>query len=111
MSEVDDYRAALALCRRKAERASNKLEKNAWLDMAESWKLLIICRSTDGDFNAAQHGVDMVFSGILSHHPQIARAQPGQYRLAYRGIHEAAARGASRLWALLKNSRRSPTFP
>jgi hypothetical protein len=106
MSEAEDYRVALELCRRMAQKTSNTLEKTTWLDMAEAWRLLIICRSTDGDFNPAGQGVDMAFSGILSRHPQIARTQPGRYRLAYCAIHQVARRGASRLWALLKISRR-----
>ena len=41
MAETDDYRG-LAACWRMAEKASNEVEKRAWLEMAESWKLLII---------------------------------------------------------------------
>jgi hypothetical protein len=44
MPEIDDYRANLAVCYRMAAKAFDALEKRAWLDMAESWKLLIICR-------------------------------------------------------------------
>ena len=42
MAETDDYRGNLAACWRMAEKASNEVEKRAWLEMAESWKLLII---------------------------------------------------------------------
>ena len=58
MAETDDYRGHLAACWRMAEKASNEVEKRAWLDMAESWKLLIISGyegSTINDFETASH--------------------------------------------------------
>jgi hypothetical protein len=50
MSEADGYRANLATCWRMAEK-SDELGKRAWLEMAESWRLLIIsdCGSPIGD--------------------------------------------------------------
>jgi hypothetical protein len=42
MSEADDYRASLEVCWRMAAKATNERERRAWLDMAESWKLLVI---------------------------------------------------------------------
>ena len=41
LSEVDDYRANLAICRRMSGKSFDA-EKRAWLDMAESWRLLIL---------------------------------------------------------------------
>jgi hypothetical protein len=41
MSESDYCRANLEVCWRMAEKTPNELEKRAWLDMAESWRLLI----------------------------------------------------------------------
>ena len=41
LSEVDDYRANLAICRRMSDKSFDA-EKRAWLDMAESWRLLIL---------------------------------------------------------------------
>jgi hypothetical protein len=51
MSEADGYRANLAMCWRMAEKTSDELEKRAWLEMAESWRLLIIsdCGNPIGD--------------------------------------------------------------
>jgi hypothetical protein len=40
--EGDAYRANLEVCRRMARGAPNEQQKRAWLDMAESWRLLII---------------------------------------------------------------------
>ena len=92
MSKADDrqYRTALEVCRRMAEKTSNNLEKNAWLNMAESWRLLIICHShpINEDFNAATE--------------PLARAKFGRYLQACRAIHAVAGRGASRLLALLR---------
>jgi hypothetical protein len=59
MSEADDYRANLAVCWRMADKAPNEREKRAWLDMAESWKLLIITDhrwSTGEEFDSAAQG-------------------------------------------------------
>jgi len=44
MSEVDDYRANLATCQCMAAKSSDAVEKRAWLHMAETWRVLIICR-------------------------------------------------------------------
>jgi len=44
MSEVNDYRANLAICQCMAAKSFDALERRSWLDMAESWRLLIICR-------------------------------------------------------------------
>jgi hypothetical protein len=41
LSEVDDYRANLAVCWRMSNKSFDA-ERRAWLDMGESWKLLII---------------------------------------------------------------------
>jgi hypothetical protein len=43
MSDADNYRANVAACRRRADESSEASEKRAWLDMAESWRLLLIC--------------------------------------------------------------------
>jgi len=59
MSEIDEYRANLAVCWRMANKAPNEQEKRAWLDMAESWRLLIITddqRSADEQFDGVAHG-------------------------------------------------------
>jgi len=58
MSEVDEYRANLAVCWWMANKATNEQEKRAWLDMAESWKLLIITDhgSTGEEFDSAAQG-------------------------------------------------------
>ena len=59
MSEIDEYRANLAVCWRMANKAPNEQEKRAWLDMAESWRLLIITgdqRSTGEQFDGVAHG-------------------------------------------------------
>jgi len=42
LSEVDDYRANLAMCRRMSDKSFDA-EKRAWVDMAQSWRLLILC--------------------------------------------------------------------
>jgi hypothetical protein len=42
LSEVDAYRANLEVCRHMARRAADQQEKRSWLDMAESWRLLIL---------------------------------------------------------------------
>jgi hypothetical protein len=42
MSEAESYRTNLAMCWRMAEKASDELEKRTWLEMAESWRLLVI---------------------------------------------------------------------
>jgi hypothetical protein len=55
MSEADDYRANLAVCWRMADKAPNEREKRAWLDMAESWRLLIW--STGEEFDSAAQGL------------------------------------------------------
>ena len=60
MAETDDYRGNLAACWRMAEKASNEVEKRAWLEMAESWKLLIISSyegPTSKDFETASHEI------------------------------------------------------
>jgi hypothetical protein len=49
------YRANLEACWRMAAKTPDELEKRAWLDMAASWKLLIITEhgcSTGEDFDA-----------------------------------------------------------
>ena len=43
MSDVDQYCANLAACRRMADNSSDALEKRKWLEMAESWRLLMLC--------------------------------------------------------------------
>ena len=61
MAETDDYRGNLAACWRMAEKASNEVEKRAWLEMAECWKLLIISGyegSAVNDFETASHEID-----------------------------------------------------
>ena len=61
MAETDDYRGNLAACWRMAEKASNDVEKRAWLEMAEGWKLLIIsgCEgSAVNDVETASHEID-----------------------------------------------------
>ena len=61
MAETDDYRGNLAACWRMAEKASNEVEKRAWLEMAESWKLLIISGYegfASKDFETASHEID-----------------------------------------------------
>jgi len=94
MSEVEDHRAALAACRRIAEKTSDDLEKNTWLDMAETWKLLIICHSYSTgedieDINAAQV-IDL-------------DAKFRHYLRAYQGVREVVRWGASRIGTLLKS--------
>ena len=42
MSDADNYRANLAACWQRAEKTPDELEKRAWLEMGESWRLLII---------------------------------------------------------------------
>jgi hypothetical protein len=42
MPEADQYRANLTACRRMADKSQDEREKRAWLDMAESWRLLMI---------------------------------------------------------------------
>jgi hypothetical protein len=61
MAETDDYRGNLAACWRMAEKASSEVEKRAWLEMAESWKLLIISGyegAIGKDFENAFHQMD-----------------------------------------------------
>jgi len=103
MSEADDYRAALAACRRMAEKTSDMLEKNAWLDMAESWRLLLICCpcSTHDNFNDAAHGADLSVSRDL--HEPLAGGESSRYLQAYQAIREAVDRSASCLRHLLKS--------
>jgi hypothetical protein len=43
MFEIAKYRANVATCRRMADQSSDALEKRKWLEMAESWRLLLIC--------------------------------------------------------------------
>ena len=67
MSEAEDYRANLEVCRRMAEKAPND-EKRAWLDMAESWKILFITHqqsSTDQDFDPPSSGPMRQAGGYL----------------------------------------------
>jgi hypothetical protein len=45
MSDADNYRANLAVCWQSAEKTSDELERRAWLEMAESWRLLVITDS------------------------------------------------------------------
>lgn len=45
-SEVDAFRANLELCRQMARRAADLRETRAWLDLAESWRLLILTWSS-----------------------------------------------------------------
>ena len=61
MFENDEYRANLAVCRRMADKAQNEREKRAWLEMAESWRLLIICDDVidASEFFAAAPGQGM----------------------------------------------------
>ena len=56
MSKADDYRANLAVCWRMADKAPNEREKRAWLDMAESWRLLIWSTGEEFDSAAQGHG-------------------------------------------------------
>lgn len=42
MSEADNYRANLAACWQRAAKTSDEVEKRAWLEMGEAWRLLII---------------------------------------------------------------------
>ena len=42
MSEAEDYRANLEVCRRMAEKAPNELEKRAWLDMANLGRFCLL---------------------------------------------------------------------
>jgi hypothetical protein len=55
---ADAYRANLEACRRMARHAPNQQEKGAWLDMAESWRLLIIT-----DPRSAGEGFDVTVRG------------------------------------------------
>jgi hypothetical protein len=56
--EVEVYRANLEACRRMARDAPNHHDKCAWLDMAESWRLLMITnqRSAGEGFDVAAGG-------------------------------------------------------
>ena len=74
MSEVDEYRANLAVCWRMANKAPNEQEKRAWLDMAESWRLLIITDqqwSTGEQFDSAPRGYG---TGALKPIPDVWKA-------------------------------------
>jgi hypothetical protein len=56
MSEADNYRANLAACWQRAAKTSDELEKRAWLEMGEAWRLLIISgygSATGEDFSVA----------------------------------------------------------
>ena len=91
MSEAEDYRANLEVCRRMAEKAPNELEKRAWLDMAKSWKILFITRqqsSTDQDFDPPSSGNRAIRITSLCLWPM---RQAGGYLLEYRAIREKAA--------------------
>jgi hypothetical protein len=47
----EEYRANLAICWRRAETAPNEQEKSAWLDMAETWRLLVISEEVSRSAN------------------------------------------------------------
>jgi hypothetical protein len=49
LSEVDAFRANLEVCRHMARRAADQQEKGSWLDMAESWRLLILTYQASGE--------------------------------------------------------------
>jgi hypothetical protein len=63
MSDADNYRANFAVCWQRAEKTSDELERRAWLEMAESWRLLIVTdsgSSTVEDFAAGSRGLERV---------------------------------------------------
>jgi hypothetical protein len=49
VSEVDAFRANLEVCWHMARRAADQQEKGSWLDMAESWRLLILTYQASGE--------------------------------------------------------------
>ena len=49
VSEVDAFRANLEVCRHMARRAADRQEKSSWLDMAKSWRLLILTYQASGE--------------------------------------------------------------
>jgi uncharacterized protein with PIN domain len=49
VSEVGAFRANLEVCRQMARRAAGQHERRAWLDMAESWRLLILTWPSSGE--------------------------------------------------------------
>jgi len=49
VSEVDAFRANLEACRQMARRAADQHDRRAWLDMAESWRLLILTWPSSGE--------------------------------------------------------------
>jgi hypothetical protein len=95
-SVSEDYRANLEVCRRMAERAPNGVEKRAWLDMAESWRVLLIAHqqsSTDQNLDPPPSGDRAI--RILSQclWPML---QAGGYVLEYRAIIREKAASFSR---------------
>ena len=49
MDEIAALRANLEMCWRMARNASNQDERRSWLDMAESWRLLILTYPPRGE--------------------------------------------------------------
>jgi hypothetical protein len=68
MSEATEYRANLTVCRQMADKAPNEQDKRAWLDLAESWRLLIVAGHQDIDreeLTAAPDGQRMALTGLF----------------------------------------------
>jgi hypothetical protein len=95
MSEIRDNRANLSLCWRMAEQAPSELERRAWLDMAESWRLLVITDDpwSIGDLFDAHQRVSPFRNSVIDTagmHCWFA-VRWRRYLLKYRMIREKAA--------------------
>jgi hypothetical protein len=110
MSEAD-HRANLEVCRRMAAKASDELEKRAWLDMAESWRLLIITgnqRSTSEDYNTpSPGGSDVIYITSLR---RWLMQQAGRYVPERQMLREKAASFLECFLRITKSGAHAPAW-
>ncbi len=87
------YRANLEACWRMAAKTPHELERRAWLDLAASWRLLIItegrCSTGEDDFDADERSPPSGHRVITNVRRWLAR-QAGRYISEYRSISEKA---------------------
>jgi len=90
MSEADQYRANMTVCRQMADKAPNEQDKRAWLDLAESWRLLVIARDEGiarEDLTGASYGQRIDLFSALSE---------GSWKEALVGLFSGLTRGLVR---------------